>query len=221
MNKINPYVIIDFETGGVDPKLNPVTEFAGICVDGDTFNQVASYETLFNYYSELEYTEGAIKATGITHEIISTGAKFKDAMTGIIDFFEKSKIHGNSAQHKPILVGHNITFDIGFLQQIFAYAKKDMSKYFQGKEDYFGNFQPMYLDTLLLSRFKWGNDETMPNYKLETCIEKADLELNDAHRAMNDVKATVELLSYFGSNIRSNGSSTESVKTRIRDYFRF
>lgn len=221
MNKINPYIIIDFETGGVDPKLNPVTEFAGISINGDDFSQLHSYETLFNYYSELEYTEGAMKATGITHEIISTGAAFKDAMSGIIDFFEKSKIHGTSAQYKPVLVGHNLKFDIGFLHQIFSIAKKDLSKYVQGDFDYFGNFQPVYLDTLSLSRLAWGNDETMPNYKLESCIEKAGLELNDAHRAMNDVKGTVELFTHIARKTRSSGESTETVKTRIRNYFKF
>lgn len=221
MNKINPYIIIDFETGGVDPKLNPVTEFAGISINGDDFTQIASYESLFNYYSDLEYTEGAIKATGITHEIIGTGGAFKDVMAGIIDFFEKSKIYGASAQYKPVLVGHNLKFDIGFLHQIFSIAKKDLSKYVQGDFDYFGNFQPVYLDTMSLSRLCWGNDETMPNYKLESCIEKAGLELNDAHRAMNDVKGTVELFTFLSRKMRSNSTVSESEKTRIREYFKF
>ena len=49
-----------------------------------------------------------------------------------------------------MLVGQNIAFDIGFLQQLMNYAglAAEFEKTFSGTKDYYGNFQPHYIDTL-------------------------------------------------------------------------
>lgn len=220
MNKIAPLIIFDFETGGLDCTKNPVTEFAGISLNLDTLEQIDSFECLFTYYdAELNYDDDALKISGISHELISGGLELKDAISGITNFFEKSKIHGNGKGFLPILVGHNVQFDIGFLQQIFNKSNKKLDKFIQGNNDYYGNFQPKSIDTMDLSKMSWGNNSEIPNYKLITCIENAGLELNDAHRAMNDVRGTVELIRNFIQKLRSNGQDIESelIKLNYRE----
>lgn len=63
-------------------------------------------------------------------------------------------------QCKPVLVGQNIAFDIGFLQQLVNYAglAAEFEKTFSGSRDYYGNFQPHYIDTLALGRLAFAAD---------------------------------------------------------------
>ena len=65
----------------------------------------------------------------------------------------------NSRYKKPILVGHNITFDIGFIQQTFKDCKIDLSKYIAGEKDFFGNFFPTFIDTIHISKLALGHDD--------------------------------------------------------------
>ena len=142
----------------------------------------------------------------------------------MIDCLEKSNKHSVGKFTKTILVGHNIqSFDNDFLIAIFNYCKKDLSKYVEGRVDHFGNFQPAAIDTLHLSRMKWQDDETMMDFKLGTVINKAGLELADAHRAMNDVLANKDLFVSIVNDLRVDNSGVVGInrKTRNRAHFQF
>lgn len=220
-NKTTPFIIMDFETGGLDPQKNPVTEFAAISVDGDTLKEISSVDVLVKPYdNNLEYEQEALTATNISMELIqSKGLEFKKFIEAICNFFKESNIHSH-IRHRPILVGHNITFDIGFLQQIFDRTSKKLESFVAGKTDFYGNFVPEYIDTLRLCKFAWGSDTEFTSYKLVNCIQKANLELVGAHRAMNDVRATKDLLISHIQKLRSSGTGEEKV-SRVRDYFKF
>lgn len=204
--KTAPYVIFDFESGGFSAQKNPMTEIALLSIYGDTLQTITEFDALATYYDDnLVYEQEALNATHISHEMIKKGIPIKDVVNGVIKFFQESTVH-SGAKHKPILVGHNPQFDIPFLQQIFSKTKKDLSKYIAGKEDFYGNFQPAYIDTIRQAQMLWGDDETMTSHKLIDCINKAGLELVDAHRAMNDVVATKDLLVYIINKMRQSGT---------------
>lgn len=160
---------------------------------------------------------GALDYTNTTLEKINEGMDSRDLVSRLCDEFTKANT-GNGYTTKPILLGHNVCFDISFLQSLFAFHKKDLSKFLDGKIDGYGNFQPMYIDTLQLARQRWNHDATMPNYQLGTCCEKAGVELVDAHEAMADVNGTVELFQYFTHGLRLGssmaGRENDVVKTR-------
>ncbi len=73
------------------------------------------------------------------------------------------------------LVAHNIAFDISFIH--------NMSK----KLSY--NFNHENLDTLVIARQKLPG---LKNYKLGTIVEKLNIVLENAHRAINDATATAK-----------------------------
>lgn len=225
MIKINPYIIIDFETGGFKAYTNAATEIACLCITGDTLQEIGRYESYIQPYL-YEYEQKALDYTGITLDKLKNHGKPLEIVVKELaaKFDEWKKQTSNSHTKKPILVGHNVKFDIPFLQQIFKEAKIDLSKYLDGDLDFNKNFQPQYFDTLTLGKLTWGNDETMTHYKLSDCVEKAGIGIADAHKAMNDVEATKDLLICYANRIRNNSNigstNVESETIRFRNHFR-
>lgn len=223
MHKINPYIIFDFETGGLKGQKNAATEIAMLCIDGNTLMEVGRYESYIKPYLGYDYDQKALDFTGITLDLLENKGKplqqvVKEMMVCIKEWHNKT-----SATHtkKPILIGHNPKFDVVFLQQIFKEAKEDMRTYFDGDEDFYGKYQPSLIDTIQLSKLAYGNDETMTSYNLTACVTKVGQSLPDAHKAINDVIATKELLIEYVNRLRSNVGGVAGEKIRFRNSFRF
>lgn len=223
---VSSFCIMDFETGGLDSKKNPVTEVAMLGITGDTLEEITRFEAYaeYNYLPAGVYSDKAMQVTGILIEdLIEQGMPIKQFVDGVIDTFCQCNAKCQGAYQKVILVGHNFGFDTSFLQQVFTLCKKDLSKYVSGKTDHFGNFQPDYIDTVHLSKMKWQEDDLMENYKLGTVVEKAGLELSDAHRAINDVIANKEVFVSFINDLRYGDGTGISVKkaARLRNHYHF
>jgi DNA polymerase III epsilon subunit-like protein len=231
---INSFVFLDFETGGLDAKIHAVTEIAAIAITGDTLKQIDIMSTFIQPYGkeevtrdgklmrEFDYTEGAMKSTGITMEDINGGIPVTKAVDELIELFKKADLGGK--YDKPFLLAHNSAFDKAFLIQIFKVAGKlkELAKLVYGKEDYYGNFQPEMLDTVILSKMAWGNDGDVTNYKLISCITKAGVELSDAHKAINDTIGLKDMGVVLINKLRSTGVPGDLVvKDRFRNHFQF
>jgi DNA polymerase III epsilon subunit-like protein len=220
-NKTAPICLLDFETGGFDSKINPVVEIAAITFDGDTLEEICRYECILKPYdSELLYNPDALVANGINMDMINNGTDLKQFTSEFITFLRKSNIYTHP-KFRLVLAGHNIQFDIKFLQHVFYYMNKKIQDYFNCSEDFYGNQYPHFIDTLRLAQLKWANDSTMVDHKLGTCIQKAGFELINAHRAMADVKGNTDLLHYFIKELRQENTQTIVQETRFRDKFKF
>lgn len=222
---VRPFCLLDFETGGLSNQKNAATEVGMLAIAGDTLREIGRYEAKieYAYNPTLAYDERALTLTGISIEDLQeNGVKITEVVDNMIALFEKANKASVGKFSKVVLVGHNFGFDVGFLQQIFTHCKKDLSKYVMGKEDFYGKFQPEYIDTISLSWMKWQDDETMNDFKLGTVIEKSGLELPDAHRAMNDVVANKDLFVAFINDLRVDNSGMGlGRKLRIREHFQF
>lgn len=221
--KINSYTIFDFETGGLDPKKNPMTELAMLSIKGDTLEEIDRFSLLVKPFDPaLVYDDKALDVTGITVDmLLSQGVDIKEVRKRVEEHFEKVNIHKGPG-YKAYLVGHNPGFDDGFLGQLQAYTKIDLSKYVMNSKNYAGGFNFTYLDTIIPAKMAYGDDETMENFKLGTVVDKAGIALTDAHRAMNDVIATKDLLIEFIKKLRSTGGDMSSAdKYKYRTTFHF
>lgn len=220
MNNVNHFICLDFETGGLSPKKNPITQIALKGFSAHDFSEICEYTCYVKPYDNLALEEAALKATGIMYLDIMNGVDISECMKNFVTEVEKVK-QMSSRTHKPILIGHNIGFDIGFLLYAAEKTKTDLSKYLDGKIDHKGNFYPSYMDTLLMCRTLWANDTTISKFNLTSCCRKAQLEEFDAHSAMNDVIATKELFLYLLKRMRSFNSEDEQKETRFRDVFQY
>lgn len=216
--KIRSLLVFDFETGGLDKKDRrhssqyPVTEFGAMGLDGVELREIGGlkYDNFVKPYDpKLIYSEEASKITGITRELCEKdGIPLRQLVDDIVTFINETNLH-NSRTARPVLVGHNVQFDIDFFTDIFRRAEVDLSKLLDGEFDCHGNFYPHFVDTNQLAQQCWAEvTDTDTNFKLGTCCQRAGVDYIDGHRAMNDVYATADLLRYFTARLRSG----EAVK---------
>ncbi len=224
--KINSFVIIDFETGGLDCTKNPVMEFAGLAIHGTTLEKIVAYDNLVKPYDpKLYYDPNALRANGLTvDKCIKEGVSLTELVDDICDLCMEANVY-KSKTAKPILIAHNGDFDKNFFIEIFRRTKKDMSQYLAGTFDPFGNFQPKMIDSIDWAKSCWAPiTDTQSNFKLGTCCSKAGVEVVDAHRAMNDVIPLTDLWRYFQTRLRSNTSEvtiTDGKASVIRQTFQW
>ena len=130
--------------------------------------------------------------------------------------FAKRNTASVGKQCKPILIGQNIQFDIGFLQQMMNYTglMEEFEKTFAGTKDYYGHFQPHYIDTILIGRLAFAADKEVTSYKLEIVASQLGVDLDDAHDAAADVTATLDVLGVYTSRLRNNEGTTMSTQQR-------
>lgn len=200
---IQRYVVLDTETGGLKASENSMLEIAMCGMDCE-LNDTGEYDSLIKPYGDYKITDGALRANGLTIEKINTGKESKQVLEEMIDFLNDQRVGKN----KPVICAHNADFDIGFLVEFFAFHNKDIEKFVNPNHTF---------DTMWRSRERWTE---LTNYKLGTCCSAAGIELVNAHRALNDTRATKELVKYFLRNVR-NDSTGEIKEKRYRETFEF
>lgn len=215
--KINSFIVIDFENGGIDKqegvhcRKHPLTEFAGIAIHGVTLEKIVAYENLIKPYDNaLTYDPVATQITGITKEMCEKdGVPLRQVVDDICTLIDEANIH-NSKTARPIFVAHNWDFERQYLMDIFKRAGRDLSKYVDGGKDNQGNFVPTGIDTVDLAKQCWAEiTETTTKFKLAPCCQRAGVDQADGHRAMNDVIPTVDLFRYFITRLRSGSSAVK------------
>lgn len=244
--KIYTGVGLDFETSGLDCVKHACTQLAMQAVRFDTWEIFERYAKYFHPYPKqdiggapkrkvlrtrqelekeeqklMEYQQEALAYSGITMDMLyNQGADLKEIARDVIEFGKRATLT-NGRQTKPVLIGQNITFDIGFVQQLMCYAgvMKEFEKVFAGTYDFHGNFQPHYIDTIDLGRFAFANDPAMTSYKLELIAQRLGIELDDAHDAGADVTATLNVAIVCSNRLRNNQSDGTGLqrteKTRL------
>lgn len=248
--KIYVAIVLDFETGGLDCTDSACTQIALQAVRLDTWQVLERYTSYIRPYSKQElggkpkrkvlksrqqmqeeesgtmmkYEPAALTYSGITMNTLHTqGKNLKEVATDVVEFARRNTL-SKGQQCKPILIGQNIMFDTGFLQQLMAYASltKEFEKIVAGKIDFYGNFQPHCVDTIDLGRFAFAHMPDMTSYKLEILAEKLGIELDDAHDAQADVTATLNVAAVCSGRLRSNGNEEIVIhKTeKTRTYFK-
>lgn len=104
----------------------------------------------------------------------------------------------------------------------YAGLAAEFEKTFSGSRDYYGNFQPHYIDTLALGRLAFAADPEVTSYKLELVASRLGVELDDAHDAAADVTATLDILGVYTSRLRQTEGTATAMqkKEKTRKYFK-
>ena len=211
------YCVLDCETGGLDKKKNPITQFAAIILDGRTLKELDRWETFVKPYDGKVIEKQALQHTMVSMSDINAGISKKEfaatAKTWFASHQAKVKI---PEMGRLVMVGHNVIgFDRPFLDECFA-------EFGWSCDDY---FYPGGIDTLPLAKLVWGikGDEKI---NLGACLGYAKLKLTDAHGAMNDVEGNADLLRWFMRKLRakrSEGASGDGADGRPRgeEFFEF
>ena len=204
------YLVIDTETGGL-PKGDKkavydyaLTEIAVVAVSQQLEIIDQTSWLIKPYKEDLLYEKKAEEVSGISQQMcINEGLDASEVHKYFLAMLKKHKV----GSQLPVIVMHNMRFDIPFLMNFFEFMKDDLTKYVKPEPE----------DTLKWARMCWP---VSTNYKLGTCCENANITLQDAHRALTDTIATAKLWIYFQKNLRGVGQTSITKETpRFRDTF--
>lgn len=156
-------IVLDTETTGLSRQKDRIIEFAALKIK----NNSVIDEISFLLQSDKPIPWEVTKINGITNDMLKSGLPEEQAVKKIIDFLEGDFI----------IVGHNVKFDIDFIEQLLK------------RHGY--RFSCTYLDTLQLSR-KYLKG--LSSYSLGNIAEYYGFKPDGLHRALTDVETTYKLL---------------------------
>ena len=245
-------IVYDFETGGLDCTRCAATQISLHAVRLDTFEVMEKFNAYIYPYNKkenagkpmkkvlkskyetqeeelMDYEEKALSYSSITMDkLYSIGRQLEEVCNDICEFIERNTFQV-SPSNKPIMVGQNPLFDKGFMQQIMVYTGnwERFCKLVRGAKDFWGNFQPLQLDTIVLSQLTFDNDKSITTWKLEIMAEKLGIDLDDAHDADADVTATREIVRVLTARMRDSDGNSNAIgslsvekREKTRDHFK-
>lgn len=250
-SKIITAIVLDFETGCGSCQESGATQLSAHAVRLDTFEVIGKFNRYIKPYSKVNlkagrkvlvskyekddvepmfYDEDKMRTyTGITMDLLNLrGVRLEDVCDEFIDFVKESTLD-TSKNCKPFLVGQNVLFDIGFLQQIMVFTKRwvQLTKAIRCEKDFWGNVQPYYVDTILFSQLALSHKKTQNSWSLSFLTEALGINLEDAHDADADVAATEDVLRVLTKRMRNEGANNNSgdgivevKKERFREHFK-
>ncbi len=148
---------------------------------------VDSYETLVN--PERSIPEFISRMTGITNEMVAEAPKFYEVARQIVEITEGA-----------IFVAHNARFDYSFIREEFKRLGYTYSR--------------RQLCTVRLTKNVFPD---LPKYGLDYLIKHFDIRVENRHRAMDDVKATVEVFENVLGIQHSDLSIKDIVNLGVRE----
>ncbi|GKT03271.1 PolC-type DNA polymerase III [Furfurilactobacillus entadae] len=164
--KGHEYVIFDVETTGLSAIYDRVIELSAVkMVDGNVVDQFEEFIDPGFHLSET-----TTNLTSITDDMVA-GSKSE------VDVFKLFREWYGDA----ILVGHNVTFDVGFMNT--GYVRHDLPE-----------ISNPIIDTLTLARFLYP---TLKGYRLNSLAKKFNVSLEHHHRAIYDAESTGYLAMIF------------------------
>jgi DNA polymerase-3 subunit epsilon len=158
------FCVIDVETTGGGPQTCALTEVAAAKFRGGEC--LGTFATLVDPVGEIPPFISAL--TGITDDMVRGAPSVPGVLPSFIEFVRGA-----------VLVGHNVSFDLSFLNA--ALEENDRLP-----------LDNLVVDTLALARRLV--DAEVPNCRLATLASGLELDHRPAHRALDDVMATADLL---------------------------
>ena len=179
------FVVVDLETTGGSPATCGITEIGAVKVRGG--ERLGEFQTLVNPGVPIPPFIAVL--TGITDSAVAHAPRIEQALPAFLEF-----------SRGAVLVAHNAPFDIGFLKA----SCENLDIPWPG----FG-----VLDTARIARRTLESDE-VANCKLATLARFFRSTTSPNHRALQDARATVDVLHGLFERLGCHGVTTlEDVST--------
>ncbi|SCC05580.1 PolC-type DNA polymerase III [Weissella bombi] len=167
------YVVFDVETTGLSAAYDKVIELSAVKMQKG--NVIAEFSEFIDPGFPLSQT--TTNLTSITDDMVRGSKSEEEVFTAFREFYGDT-----------ILVGHNVTFDMGFMNE--GYERHGM-----------GAITNPVIDTLTLARFLYPH---MRSYRLNTLAKHFGVQLEQHHRAIFDSETTGHLNRIFLDEARDS-----------------
>ena len=188
------FVVVDLETSGAAPSTGAgITEIGAVKVRGGMI--IAEFETFVN--PGVAISPFITQLTGISDEMLANAPSIGQVFPSFIEFL--------GPENENVLVAHNAPFDVGFLKAAATHLDYPWPKHYVA-------------DTARLARYVLTKDEVI-NCKLATLAEFFGATTSPTHRALDDARATVDVLHGIIERLGGFGITTlpqfKKVKKRL------
>ena len=177
------FIVLDLETSGGSPKVGAgITEIGAVKILGGQV--IGEFQSLINPGALIP--EYITELTGISDAMIQGSPTIESLLPSFFEFL------GPASEN--ILVAHNANFDLGFLKAAAAHHGFQWPQY-------------KVFDTVRLARSVLSLDD-VPDCKLSTLSQFFRTQTSPSHRALDDARATVEVLHGVFERFGSFGVTT-------------
>lgn len=193
----NNLLVVDFETGSVNPHECQVCSVAGLAINPRTMEPVPGERGEF--YSLLRPTDfsklqqQALDVNKLTVEELKVAPEQSVVFKLFAEWVLSYNPKGRSPFTAPIMCGKNIrNFDMIILQRLckqHGFVDKG------GNQCLFSKRLMIDLEDYLFHW--WENSEELPNYKMDTVRPYFGISSENAHNALQDVRDTAALIIKF------------------------
>ncbi len=185
------FVVLDLETSGAAPSIGAgITEIGALKVRGGKI--IGEFQTFVNPGHTLP--DFITSLTGITDSMLSDAPSIQEILPTFFEFL--------GSHHETVLVAHNAPFDIGFLKAASIDSKIPWPDF-------------IIVDTVRIARSALGRDEVQ-DCKLATLAEYFGASIEPNHRALDDARATVDVLHGIFERLGTFGVSTLGELTTFK-----
>lgn len=177
------FVVLDLETSGAAPTSGAgITEIGAVKIRCGEI--IGEFQSFINPGHALP--EFITSLTGITDAMLFEAPAIEEILPTFLEFL--------GTHLETVLVAHNAPFDIGFLKAAAAMTDFDWPEY-------------LVIDTVRIARSALGRDE-VSDCKLSTLADFFGATIEPNHRALDDARATVDVLHGIFERLGSFGVST-------------
>ena len=178
-----PFVVFDLETSGAAPSTGAaVTEIGAVKVlGGEIIGEFQSFVDPGHYLSDF-----ITSLTGITDAMLLGAPTIDQVLPTFLDFI--------GSHDESVLVAHNSPFDLSFMKAAATAHSYQWPDY-------------QVIDTARVARYVLDRDE-VPNCKLSTLAPFFGSPTSPNHRALDDARATVDVLHGIFERLGSHGVTT-------------
>ena len=182
LNQIT-FVVVDLETTGASSRLGSgITEIGAVKVRGGEI--IGEFQSFINPQESIPAFITVL--TGITDAMVINAPTIAEAFPTFLEFL--------GSADETVIVAHNAPFDLGFLKSAASMHKYQWPKF------------PV-LDTAKLARNVLSKDEVR-NCKLSTLSHFFHARTSPTHRALDDARATVDVLHGLFERLGTLGITT-------------
>ena len=188
------FVVVDLETSGAAPSTGAgITEIGALKVRGGVI--IGEFQSFVN--PGLPLSTFITQLTGITDEMLLDAPRIDQVFPSFIEFM--------GPESDNVLVAHNAPFDVGFLKAAALHLDYKWPNHHVA-------------DTARLARYVLTKDDVI-NCKLATLAQFFGATTTPTHRALDDARATVDVLHGIIERLGGFGITTlpefKKVKKRL------
>ncbi|MBC7463972.1 MAG: DEDD exonuclease domain-containing protein [Actinobacteria bacterium] len=174
------FVVLDLETSGASPTAgSAITEIGAVKVRGGEV--IGEFQSLVNPGTAIPPFITVL--TGITNAMVAQAPTITQIFPAFLEFL--------GAENETVIVAHNAPFDLGFLKAAAGVLQYPWPKF-------------KVVDTARLARQVLIKEE-VSNCKLSTLSEFFKTATSPTHRALDDARATVDVLHGLLDRVGSMG----------------